>query len=66
MKAPAAVIANEKIMSAEMMADRAATQKILLDMSISNENANFAIDAFNARWIAAGGIIANSLVKRPM
>ena len=66
MRAPAAVIANESTMSAEMITDMAATQKILWDMSIGKEEANEAVSAFNARWLAAGGIAASTLVGRKL
>ena len=61
---PKSVIENDAAMSEELKAESIAITKMVYDKSISDEVVAAKVADFNARWIAAGGIAASTLVGR--
>ena len=65
MKAPKRVIENEMVVSKELRDEQLKIMRsVLWNDSISNETANRIIDDFNVRWISAGGLKSNSIIRR--
>ena len=64
MREPKSVIENDSAMSEELKAERLAITRMVYDKSISDETVAAKVSDFNARWIAAGGIAASTLVGR--
>ncbi len=65
MMAPKSVQTNNSTMSDSIKEGKLQVMRdYLWNDKVSAEDANKVIDAFNAKWIAAGGISANSIVRK--
>jgi len=64
MMMPKSVRENDMAMSEELKAERLAITRVVYDQSISDEIVAAKVADFNNRWLAAGGIVASTLVGR--
>jgi hypothetical protein len=65
MKAPKAVRENNDKMTEELKSEKLEyLRKFLWNTRISDDEANNAIESFNTKWLAAGGIQSSTITKR--
>jgi hypothetical protein len=65
-RAPKSVIENNRVMSDELKDESRSIARMVYDKSISDEVVAEKVADFNGRWIAAGGIVASTLVGRTL
>lgn len=65
MKAPKAVRENNNKMTEDLKYEKLEVMRnFLWNTQISDDEANNAIESFNEKWLAAGGIKSSTITKR--